>query len=66
MQEIIIVLIRLAITLTFLILAAGGPYAVGKLSRFIRRYSLAHEALKRRVATIEAQLGITPPDEDQQ
>lgn len=42
----IVLLVRLAITFTFLMLAAGGPYAVIKLSRFIRRYTVAHEALK--------------------
>lgn len=42
----IITLIRIAITLTFLILAAGGPYAIIILRRFIRRYTVAHEALK--------------------
>lgn len=63
---VIITLIRIAITLTFLILAAGGPYAVRKLSKFILKYTVAHEALKRRVVAIEKRLGITPPDEEDQ
>lgn len=50
----IIILVRLAITLTFLILAAGGPYAIILLRRFIRRYTVAHEELRIRVATDEA------------
>lgn len=67
MTMLIITLLRIAITLTFLILAAGGPYAVIKLSRFIRKYGFAHEELKRRVAAIEQHLGMAPTDkEDQQ
>lgn len=42
----IIILIRIAITLTFLILAAGGPYAIIQLRRFIRQYGVAHRALE--------------------
>jgi hypothetical protein len=60
----LLLFLRLAITATFLILAAGGPWALIKLSRFIRRYAVAHQALKLRVQIIEKQLGITPPDEE--
>lgn len=49
----LIILLRLAITLTFLILAAGGPYAIILLRRFIRRYATAHEALEVRVEALE-------------
>jgi len=48
-----IILIRLAITFTFLILAAGGPWALFKLSSFIKRYRTAHEELKARVEALE-------------
>ncbi len=58
----IIIFIRIAITLTFLILAAGGPYAIIQLRRFIRRYVAAHESLKSRVSVIERQLHITPTE----
>lgn len=60
----IITLIRIAITLTFLILAAGGPYAIILLRRFIRRYDVAHrvleadhKALETRVSVLERRLG---------
>lgn len=49
----IIVLVRLAITLTFLILAAGGPYAIILLRRFIRSYTAAHVELELRTTTLE-------------
>lgn len=49
----LIIFLRVAITLTFLILAAGGPYAIWQLRRFIRRYALAHKALELRVAALE-------------
>lgn len=45
----IITLIRIAITLTFLMLAAGGPYAIIQL----RRYVTAHEELVQRVERLE-------------
>lgn len=64
-MDIVIILLRLAITLTFLILATFGPYAVRKLSKFIREYTVAHESLKLRVQVIEKQLGITLPEEHQ-
>lgn len=52
-MDIMILSVRIAITLTFLILAAGGPYALGKLRRFIRTYGVAHEELKQRVTELE-------------
>lgn len=61
----IVTLVRIAVTLTFLILAMGGPYAIRKLSTFIREYKTAHNALRQRVQVIEKQLGITPPEEKQ-
>lgn len=48
-------LVRLAIGLTFLMLAAGGPYAIIQLRRFIRRYSVAHATLEARVLALERQ-----------
>jgi hypothetical protein len=60
----LVFLVRLAITLTFIILAAGGPWALFKLSSFIRRYKTAHEELKARIQAIEKHLGITPPNGD--
>lgn len=62
-----IIIARIALTATFLILAAGGPWALIKLSHFIRQYTAAHkllqddhntlkadhEALKERVAALE-------------
>lgn len=47
------IFLRLAITLTFLILAAGGPYALIMLRRFIRRYTVAHQTLEKRVTALE-------------
>lgn len=49
----IVTLVRIAITLSFLILAAGGPYAIIALRRFIRRYTTAHQLLEARVAALE-------------
>ncbi len=62
-MSIVIILLRIAVTLTFLILATFGPYAVRKLSKFIQRYTVAHESLKLRVQVIEKHLGITPPED---
>lgn len=52
-----IIVTRIAITLTFLILAAGGPWALIKLSRFIRLYTERHQALEQRVAALERLAG---------
>lgn len=52
-MNLFIIFLRIAITLTFLILAAGGPYAILKLSKFIRRYTASHEELKKRVQKLE-------------
>ena len=49
----LILFIRIATTLTFLILAAGGPWALWKLSRFIRTYKSAHEALKAEIEDLK-------------
>lgn len=57
----VLILVRIMLTLTFLILAAGGPYAILLLRRFIRRYTVAHEELKIRVAaqeTAQAELAL--------
>lgn len=56
----IIAFIRIAITLTFLILAAGGPYAIIQLRRFIRSYAVAHQELEARVKALEHKGGETP------
>lgn len=52
-MDILILLIRIAIVLTFLILAAGGPYAIVLLRRFIKRYTVAHADLETRVQALE-------------
>lgn len=51
-----ILLVRIAITLTFFILAAGGPYALMKLRRFILFYTERHTALELRVQALERQI----------
>lgn len=56
-------LIRLAITLTFFILAAGGPVAIILLYRFIRRYIAAHKLLEARVTLLEQHQGIHTEDQ---
>ena len=45
-MDLFILFLRIAITLTFLILAIFGPVALTKLTRFIRRYTVAHEAMQ--------------------
>lgn len=42
----IVIIVRIIIGATFLILAAGVPYVIIALHRFIRRYTIAHEDLK--------------------
>jgi hypothetical protein len=49
----IIVLLRIAITATFFMIAAGGPYAIWLLRRFIKHYVIAHGELEARVAALE-------------
>lgn len=49
-------LVRVAITLTFLILAAGGPYAIIQLRRFIRHYITAHKLLKAEVDALKTRV----------
>lgn len=62
----IVLVTRIAVTLTFLILAAGGPYAIILLQRFIRHDKAAHDELRDRVKAIEKHLGITPPEKENQ
>lgn len=52
-MDVITLLVRLVITLTFLILAAGGPYAIWQLRSFITRYVAAHKILEARVEALE-------------
>ncbi len=54
----IILLVRLAITLTFLMLAAGGPVCIVLLRSFIKRYMVAHEALEVRNRALEARVKV--------
>jgi hypothetical protein len=49
----IILLLRIFITLTFLILAIGGPIAILQLRRFIKLYNIRIDALERRVSKLE-------------
>lgn len=52
-MDIAVLLIRSAIALTFLILAAGGPYAIIELRSFIKTYKAAHTLLEKRVKALE-------------
>lgn len=52
-MDIVILLVRISVTLTFLILAAGGPYAIIQLRKFIKSYRTAHLALEARVEALE-------------
>lgn len=45
----LIFFIRLAITLTFLILSCGGTWALIKLNKFILQYRTAHKILENSV-----------------
>ncbi len=49
----IILILRIFITLTFLILAIGGPVAIIQLRRFIAVYALAHKVLEARIESLE-------------
>jgi hypothetical protein len=56
----LVLILRIFITLTFLILAVGGPIAIMQLRRFARVYYIQQgelkvsiEALERRVARLE-------------
>lgn len=51
-----IILVRIAITLTFFMLAAGGPYALLILRRFIIRYEAAHRILEMRTDALEQEV----------
>jgi hypothetical protein len=55
----IVTFVRVATTLTFLMIAAFGPYAIVKLNRFIKRYTVAHSELEKRTERIEKHLGLT-------
>ena len=52
----IILVVRILITLTFLILAVGGPYAILKLNKFIKLHLLLHGEQSRRMDMIERRL----------
>lgn len=53
-----IIWLRLAVTLTFLILAAGGPYAIFLLRKFIKLYIERQKALELRVEILEQHLSL--------
>lgn len=53
-----VIFARVSLTLTFLILAAGGPVAIILLRRFMARYMAAHKILESRVEAIERRLQI--------
>jgi predicted PurR-regulated permease PerM len=52
----IILVLRIFITLTFLILAIGGPVAIWQLRRFIALYNIRIDALERRVSKLESSI----------
>lgn len=52
-MNIVVLLLRIAVTLTFFILALVGPYAVLQLRKFIKRYRTAHLILEARVENLE-------------
>ena len=52
----VILIVRLLITLTFLILAVGGPVAIIMLRRFIRVYLVRHAELILRIEEVEKRL----------
>ncbi len=55
-SETLITVVRVCITLTFLILAVGGPYALYRLNKFIKLYTISHTALLNRVADLERKM----------
>lgn len=55
-----ILVIRIMITLTFLILAVCGPIAIYMLRKFVKEYMTSHAVLKARVTVLEKALNITP------
>jgi hypothetical protein len=55
-----LLLIRIMITLTFLMLAVCGPIAIYQIRKFIQVYMVSHAALVARVAVLERALDITP------
>lgn len=48
-----ILFLRIAITLTFLILAIGGPLALYQLRKFIKLYYVKHRELEAKVDSLE-------------
>jgi hypothetical protein len=57
----IIIALRIAITLTFLILAVGGPIAIWQLRTFTALYYLKHRELQARVEQLEQRLNRQEP-----
>jgi hypothetical protein len=55
-----ILVIRIMITLTFLILAVCGPIAIIQIRKFIKLYVTEHAVLTARVVVLEKALNITP------
>jgi uncharacterized protein YoxC len=51
----IIILLRIASTLTFFIVVLSAPYALIKLNRFIRQYYKAHKELEGEVAHLKTE-----------
>ncbi len=52
----IILILRILITLTFLILAVGGPVAIWQLRRFIALYYTKHGVLEVRLTALEQRI----------
>lgn len=55
-----ILVLRIMITLTFLILAVCGPIAIYMLRKFIKEYIVSHAVLVARVTVLEKAQNITP------
>ncbi len=53
----IVLILRIFITLTFLILAVGGPIAIVQLRRFIALYQITMADLQVRVEALERRVG---------
>jgi hypothetical protein len=59
----IIVFLRIIITLTFLILAIGGPVAILQLRRFIKLHYQKHAELQVKVESLEKRIVRLEPSE---
>ncbi len=59
----IVLVLRVLITLTFLILAVGGPVAIVQLRRFIRLHYGKHAQLEARVEVLERRTHRLEPGE---